>query len=292
MDFTYYNTSEIFAETEREKKGDFAECLETYETTGFSHRWIQPPVVCYFVNTVDVYGNTNCTPVSMGTAFEAAPPNMRWCYSFAVANNRHAKKNLDATGECVISYYPYSLLRESGIAGLPIPEGINEMEVAGLTPLPSHKVSPCGIQESISNLEAKVIDSIIISGTTLYIVEIVGVSVQSHMVEEDKAAPYEPGLARGDLLYEVSIKGNPPRLNYTRMRYEEVLATPDDIGSDEFWIGTFEHWIMSEERRGKINADERQRIFDLNNKWQVKRDPQTNGLVKDELTRRLKELVK
>ncbi|MGI6176004.1 MAG: flavin reductase family protein [Christensenellales bacterium] len=292
MNFMYFDVSRIFGETEREKKGDFAECLETYETTGFSHRWIQPPVVCYFVTTMDEHGNTNCTPVSMGTAFCAAPPDLKWCFTFALSNDRHARRNLDIGGECVISYYPYTLLRESAITGLPVPDGINEMDIAGLTPLPSHKVKPCGIQECISNLEAKVIERVPVSGSTYYILEVVAVSVQTHMVEKDKALPLEPGLALGDLLYEVSIKGTPPRLNYTRMNYEEVLPTPADIGSDEHWIGTFNDWMEAEERRGKITPIQKKHILELNKIWQTNPDPVANEKVKRDLTDALKEIVK
>ena len=84
MSFTYFDVQEIFAETEREQKGDFAECLETYETTGFSHRWIQPPVTCYFVTTMDKKGNVNCTPVSMGDGIpvSAAEHEMVLCICY------------------------------------------------------------------------------------------------------------------------------------------------------------------------------------------------------------------
>ena len=287
MSFTYFDVQEIFAETEREQKGDFAECLETYETTGFSHRWIQPPVACYFETTMDKKGNENCTPVSMGTAFQSAPPNMRWCYAFAMNNDRDGRKNLDETGECVISYYPYELLRESEIIGLPVPKGINEIDVAGLTPLPSKKVKPYGIAECVSNLEAKVIETIRVDGSTLYVFEIVEVSVRDEYMERDKVTPHEPGLGAADLLFEVSIKGNPPRLNYMRMD-KTIYPTPDDIGCDARWIGTFEEWMDSEERRGKINAATKERILQLNREWKNNPDPDSNAKVKEELTDYLK----
>ena len=42
---------------------------------------------------------------------------------------------------------------------MPIPRGISELDVAGLTPLPSRKVQPTGVKECPINLEAKVISS-------------------------------------------------------------------------------------------------------------------------------------
>ena len=295
MEFNYYRVSDILAETEREEKGDFYECLETYETTGFSHRWIQPPVVCYFVTTVDRFGNSNTTAVSMGTAFQAMPPHMRWCYAFAMANDRQGRRNLDETGECVISYFPYSLIRQSEVAGLPVPDGISEMEVAGLTPLPSKQVKPCGIAECVSNLEAKVIETVRINGSTLFVLEIVGCSVHKDAVEKDMRTPYEPGMLMSDLLFEVSIKpdpvtGDPARLNYARLN-PEVYPTPNDFGPDNRWVGTFEEWMDGEERRGKITSEEKQHILQLNSLWLTNRDPDTNGEVKKELTDWLKKIV-
>ena len=287
MSFTYFDVQDIFATTEREQKGDFNECLETYETTGFSHRWIQPPVACYFVTTMDKKGNVNCTPVSMGSAFQSAPPNMRWCFTFAMNNMRDGRKNLDETGECVISYYPYDLLRESEVIGLPLPKGIDEIDVAGLTPLPSQKVKPCGIAECVSNLECKVIDAIRVDGSTLYVFEVVNVSVQDKYLEYDKVCEHEPGLGHADILFEVSIKGNPPRLNYERLD-KTVYPSPDDIGCDNRWIGTFEEWMDSEERRGKINSAQKAEIFELDKNWKLNPDPVSNAETKKKLTDYLK----
>jgi len=53
----------------------------------------------------------------------------------------------------VISYFGNDLLRESWIAGMPIPSGISELDVAGLTPLPSKKVKPGGIAECPVNID-------------------------------------------------------------------------------------------------------------------------------------------
>lgn len=174
---------------------------------------------------------------------------------------------------------------------MPIPAGISEIDVAGLTPIESHKVKPCGIKECISNCEARVIAKVPVSGSTLFVLEVVSVSVRTDMIEADKKTPFEPGLVRGDLLFEVSINGNPPRLNYTRMKYEEILPTPDDFGSDKSWIGTFKEWIESEERRGKITEQEKEHIFRLNEKWSENRNPVVNRAVKEELTAMLKKMV-
>lgn len=125
--------------------------MEGENTADMNLRWVQPPQIAYLVTTMDKYGNTNVTPVTKGTSF--GPP---FYYAFALSNLlvpdwpsgddkpnvKHGYYNLKDVRECVFSYFGYDLLRESWIAGMPVPRGISEMEVAGLTPLSSKKVKP------------------------------------------------------------------------------------------------------------------------------------------------------
>lgn len=55
--------------------------------------------------------------------------------------------NLREVLECVISYYGHDMVRESWIAGCPVPKGISEIDVMGCTQLPSKVFKPCGIAE-------------------------------------------------------------------------------------------------------------------------------------------------
>ena len=66
--FEYFDTERLYKEVESKSKGDIANIIMSYKETGFSHRWIHPPVVCYFVSSLDEYGNTDMAPISMGTA--------------------------------------------------------------------------------------------------------------------------------------------------------------------------------------------------------------------------------
>lgn len=289
MDFLYFNSKMIFQENELKGQGQYSECIPTYEEIGFSHRWIQPPVACYFVTSLDENGNENLAPISMGTAMWGEAPGGNWYYGFAVHNSRQTCKNLKAVPECVLSYYPATLLRQSWLAALPLPHGISELEVAGLTPLPSKQVQPNGVQECVSNLEIKIIHTYEISHSTVFIGEVVGCSVQKELFERDMRTPYEPGLVMTDLLYEVSINGSPTRLNYTRMNLDHIYPCPDDIG-DTQWIGTYQSWLQTEKERGRITEDELNALLALNAAWSKNRDPIQNANVKAELTAMLKDI--
>ncbi len=291
MNFLYFDTEALYAEAEARSAGDSGDCIVGYDEFGFSHRWIQPPVACYFVSTVDEHGNADMAPISMGSATFAEPPGMDWYFTFDVQNSRQTRDNLMATGECVISYYPSRLLKESWISGLPLPRGISEIDVARLTPLPSHKVTPCGIQECISNLECKIEHTYEISNSTIFIAKVVAVSVNEQSLERDKNTPYHPGIVMDDLLYEVCIDGNPPRLAYTRMDTSQLYHTDRTLGDANAWIGTFESWLESEVKRGRITAEEHRELSRLSQQWLANPNPQSNAFIKQTLTEQLTDIV-
>jgi flavin reductase (DIM6/NTAB) family NADH-FMN oxidoreductase RutF len=280
--------------------------LEGEKHSGINHRWVQPPQIAYFVTTVDRFGNVNVTPVTMGTSF--APPHY---YVFCLSNLfvpdwdgeykpgiKQGYMNLKEVPECVISYYGHDLVRESWIVGMPIPKGINEMDVASLTPLPSQKVAPPGIAECPVNMECRIIATQKVgSRWTLYTCAIVGVSVSADFVARDKTEFGSMGVLGIDPVFEVKIaKGDTPetsgmRLYYNRMDFSRIERCPEDVGCENDWIGSFDQWLQDEQKRGKLTEEERLALLDLDARWAKDRNPATNGAVKLELTARLKKLV-
>jgi hypothetical protein len=105
------------------------------------------------------------------------------------------------------------------------------------------------------------------------------------------------GVLAIDPVFEVKIgKGRTPetdnvRLYYDRLDLSKIERAPEDIGCRDVWIGTFEQWLDDEQKRGKLSDEQKQEILELNKRWQANRDPQTNAVVKRELTERLKRLV-
>ncbi len=273
-----------------------------------NYRWLQPPQIAYFVSTVDKYGNNNVTPVTLGTLVGATTPRngkpSEYYFTFSlgavyidendnILEPRQGHVNLQENPECVISYIGYDHYFESTVAGLPLPKGISEMEVAGLTPLPSKFVKPAGIKECAVNMEAKVISSQRIGSVyELYLCKIVAVSVDKDYAEKDKERG-DFGILAIDPLFELHIKGEgeaPPRLYYGRLDPEKVHITSDKVGCLNDWIGSFRKWMADEYTRGSISAEERDRLLELNSLWAKNRDPVENAAVKEELTSRLRDL--
>ena len=260
-------------------------------------RWIQPPQITYFINSMDKEGNHNVAPVTMGTimcmngfwipfamnACDAEPP----CHTYS---------NLAEVPECVLSYVGSDLLSESWIAALPVPRGISELEVAGLTPLPSKNVRPCGIQECKINLEMRIV-SIQEFGeyNRMFLGKVVAVSVESGLYDSNSEKTLKTGMTAIDPLFEVLIENTsptgPPRLYYMKLDHDSLCAMSDEIGSSKDWLGTFEQWMDSECERGRIDSQERSEIFSLSKQWSKDTHPVRNSKVKKQLTQKLREIV-
>lgn len=274
--------------------------------TGMNYRWVQPPQIVYLVSTVDQYGNVNVTPVSLGTCVGVNslpdPVESNYFFAFSVGNvdlpnlpARDAYHNLETIPECVISYPGSDLLERIWVSALPLPKGINEMDIAGFTPLPSRKVRPPGIQECPVNMEAVVKSSCQVGAHfRLYICQVMSVSVIAELVAQDKTTTEHVGVLSIDPLFEIAIaalENRPPRLYFGKIDRKRLFRTPDDIGSSHTWVGTFEAWIENEVERGKISQKQMKEILTLNRQWQANPDPEVNHEVKMRLTRRLKEIV-
>ena len=285
--------------------------IEDGRLNGLHHRFIQPPQVAYFVTTCDSYGNMNTTPVTMGTCIAHN------FFSFTLSNLhvpedgwqlekngwhdgiKQGYANLCEVPECVISYFGHDMVRQSWIAGCPVPKGISEIDVMGCTPLPSQVVRPCGIAECPINLEARVLHVHRLGKRwTNYICEIVYASVHRELVEANERGPLAGyGMLSIDPVFEVMIASGDTeatknyRLYYDRLDTGKIERCPEDIGYDADWIGTYEQWLESEVGHGHITRAEMERALELKTLWDADRDPVRNAEVRNELTALLRRAV-
>ncbi len=269
----------------------------------FNYRFIQPPQIAYFVTTKDEFGNVNATPATLGTCNaanlprEGTPAEFYLTFSLsrkdiADEGNRHKARdgfvNLATDDEVVVSYIGKDLMRESIIANLPFPRGISELDVAGLSTFPSRHIDVPSIRECPVNIECRIEERIEL-GTyyMLYVAKVLGVSVDEELVEKDVDGR---GIAHIDPLFEVNIaktKKGDTRLQYGELDKSALYTEGDDFGSAGEWIGTFEHFIASEQERGKITPEEAEGIIRLQEAFAKDRADKT---IKTELTARLRRL--
>ena len=105
------------------------------------------------VTTVDTSGRVNAAPFGLILPFCSDPekPQMLLC-----ANSVwHTSQNIVSTGEFVLNYASYSLLKKVLETGCFYPEGVNEIEKSDLTPLPALKVKPPRIEECFQHIECR-----------------------------------------------------------------------------------------------------------------------------------------
>tara|TARA_R110002020_G_scaffold65413_10_gene172804 strand:+ start:1116 stop:1841 length:726 start_codon:yes stop_codon:yes gene_type:complete len=115
---------------------------------------IAPTSVLAMITTVDSEGNVNAA--SYGSVVRVCHDPVQLAFTCTVGSDTHA--NLLETGEFVINLVPFDeeLLKKVLVVGLPWRRGINELEMAGLTAVPSKKVRAPRIAECYAHFEMKV----------------------------------------------------------------------------------------------------------------------------------------
>lgn len=104
------------------------------------------------VTTKSGDGKVNAAPFSFTMPVSINPPLL----AFASVATHHTFKNIDDTGEFVVNIPNEDILDKLWITGEKFPEGVNEIEKAGLTQLDSIEVSPPRIEECVAHMECKV----------------------------------------------------------------------------------------------------------------------------------------
>ena len=109
-------------------------------------------------STVDAEGRPNLAPFSYFNVFSAAPPVLVFSPARRGRDNttKHTLENVLAVPEVVIHLVDYALVGQSSLASSDFPEGVNEIEMAGLTALPSECVRPPRVAEAPVAFECRV----------------------------------------------------------------------------------------------------------------------------------------
>lgn len=188
---------------------------------------ILSPRIGYIVTTVDGKGRVNAASFSNITSVSTEPERL----VLSVYKKWDTLKNIKKTKEFVVNVPSRKLLNEVWIcgdkyAGNPIPYGINELEIAGLTPLPAKKVKPPLIAECHGNLECKVVWMKNVGDHTLILANIVRAvytngAFDNNLIQNIQKTQPLLEIGRGNFTYPVrTIKVN---RNKVRKRVENKL---------------------------------------------------------------------
>lgn len=115
---------------------------------------VAPRPIC-FASTVDADGRPNLSPFSFFNVFGSNPATLIFSPSRRVRDNttKHTLDNIYATREVVINVVTYQMVQQASLTSCEYPQGVNEFEKAGFTPLPSERVKPWRVKESPVQME-------------------------------------------------------------------------------------------------------------------------------------------
>ncbi len=178
----------------------------------------------------------------------------------------HTYYNLSETGECVLALPGRDLVRETWLVNLPAPRGINELEVAGLTPIPSRYVEPPGIKECPVNLECVVEMTYDLYMTGLAVVRVIGGSIDEELTK--KGSKDRLSIMRSYPLYEVDTAPGVPERFGLMGDLIDCPVFPVGIGFGEGGSRGLVEWMTALKEKEYIAEDELSKIVQLFRKWE------------------------
>lgn len=149
------------------------------------------PVPVVMVSVTDKDGRSNIITVAWAGTVCTNPPMV----SISVRPSRYSYKMIEDTGEFVINLTNESLVKACDYCGVVSGRDVDKFKKTGLTPIPMEHVRAMGIGESPVNMECRVTEKRELGSHTMFIAEVVGVTVDdSYMDETGKFHINESGL--------------------------------------------------------------------------------------------------
>ena len=139
--------------------------------------------------------------------------------SFTTSTYKDTYRNIKETGQFVVNLAKFDrgLLEKACILGLPFAPGVNELEKAGLTALPSTRVKPPRIEECHRHFECEVVWMKEWVGRVMIVGNVLAASVDADCVDER-------GFIIWDKVRPVQYCGAPYQRYADKPPYEHVFA--------------------------------------------------------------------
>ena len=204
-----------------------------------------------FASTVNEKGISNLSPFSYFNVFSANPPILIFSPARRGRDNttKHSFENAKKHPEVVINIVDFSIVQQMSLSSTEYPEGVNEFEKSGLTPIASEIVAPPRVKESPVQYECKVNEIIELGQNggagNLIICEVVKIHIREDLLDENlridqtkidtvgrMGANYYT-RAHGDALFEVSKPLSTMGIGVDRIPEEirnSTILTGNDLG--------------------------------------------------------------
>jgi flavin reductase (DIM6/NTAB) family NADH-FMN oxidoreductase RutF len=141
-----------------------------------------------WVTSLDPDGHVNLAPFSFYNAFGANPPVVVFSPTLRRdGTKKDTLRNVEATGDFVLNAAVQALAEKVNLSSKELPYGQSEVELTGLSLLPSLKVKPPRLAETPVNLECKLIQIVPIGkgpiAANLVIGEVVALHVDDRVLD-------------------------------------------------------------------------------------------------------------
>ncbi|GGF07854.1 Asp/Glu/hydantoin racemase [Aliidongia dinghuensis] len=140
-----------------------------------------------WVSTRGADGTVNLAPYSFFNGFNYTPPII----GFSSTSPKDSLRNVQETGEFVWNLTTRELAERMNQSCAAVPYGMNEFELAGLTPVPSRLVNVPRVAESPVNFECKVVEILQLKNhkgeatqAWLTLGEVVAVHIAKHLLKD------------------------------------------------------------------------------------------------------------
>jgi flavin reductase (DIM6/NTAB) family NADH-FMN oxidoreductase RutF len=164
----------------------------------------------------------------------------------------HTYNNLYEGGECVVALPGKDIVKETWITALPLPRGISEAEVAGLTEFPSRHVKVPGIAECPVNFECVVEFKKDYYTHAIVFVRVLGASIDEKVLGMDREA-----VVRWYPTYEVDDVANEFGGSVERLGVMgEILECPRfPLAPKAGWYQSFDRWMTELREEGFLTPE-------------------------------------
>jgi flavin reductase (DIM6/NTAB) family NADH-FMN oxidoreductase RutF len=224
--------------------------LETAAFHGLLLSAVAPRPIA-FASTMDADGRPNLAPFSFFNVFSSNPPIAIFSPARRVRGNttKHTLDNVEVVKEVVINVVNYDLVQQMNLASTEYPEGVNEFEKAGLTPVPSDLVRPFRVKESPVQFECRVREVIKLGGEggagNLIVAEILRMHISEDVLtKEGNIDPHRLDLvarmggdwycrASGDAVFSIAKPGREHGIGVDALPEhirESTILTGNDLG--------------------------------------------------------------
>jgi flavin reductase (DIM6/NTAB) family NADH-FMN oxidoreductase RutF len=148
-----------------------------------------------WITSVDGKGNVNLAPYSFFNGVAYSPPTVMFSAGYNRMEGSDGMKdslrNVLETGEFVHNFSTWDTREAMNLSCSDVPPDVDELAMAGLTPIPSKLVKPPRVAESPIHFECKVVQTVELPNTkgndtyTVVFGEVVGVHIADDLIMEN-----------------------------------------------------------------------------------------------------------